>query len=61
MNYQFGQPLVMSSFTPITLEEATKFIEVSYGMAKAENPELPDKPKIVFTAGWYQTIETELG
>ena len=60
MNYEFGQPQVMSSFTPITFEEATKFIEVSYEMAKAETPELPDKPKIVFTAGWYQAIEKEL-
>lgn len=57
MKREFAQPQVISSFTPITLEEAIKFVNVSYEMARAENSKLPDKPLIVFTAGWYQAIE----
>lgn len=60
MKLEFAQPQVISSFTPITFEEAMKFINVSYEMARAENPKLPEEPLIVFTAGWYQVVEKEL-
>jgi len=56
---EFGQKQVISSVTPITIEEAKKFIALSYEMAKAQNPKLPDEPQIVFTAGWYQAIDEE--
>lgn len=59
MKNEFGQAQIMSSFTPITIEEAKKFIALSYEMAKAENPDLPHEPQIVFTAGWYQAITKE--
>lgn len=59
MKKEFAIPQVMNSFSPISFDEAEKFISVGYEMAKAQNPELPDRPQIVFTAGWYQAIEKQ--
>jgi hypothetical protein len=59
MKKELGQGAIISSFTPITVEEAQKFIAVSYEMAKAMHPELPEEPKLVFTVGWYHTSEED--
>jgi hypothetical protein len=56
---EFGQGNIISSFTPITIEEAIKFIAPSYAAAKAQYPELPDTPQIIFTAGWYSPVDTK--
>ena len=55
---EFGDK-ILSSFTPITMDEAIKFAEVSYEMSKAIHPELTGNYKIVFTAAWYEVTKDE--
>ena len=55
MNKKVEEPLVMSSFTPITIEEAAKSIELSYEMVKATN-----KTVITLHPRDYQKLVKEL-
>lgn len=55
---EFGNK-VLSSFLPITMDEAQKFYQVDYEMAKATNPLIKGEPRLVFSVGWYVVSEGE--
>lgn len=55
---EFGSK-VLSSFVPITMDEAQKFYQVDYEMAKATNPLIKNEPRLIFSVGWYVVSEAE--
>lgn len=52
MMKEFGNN-VLRSFVPITMDEAQKFYQVDYEMAKAINPDMKNEPRLIFSVGWY--------